>query len=398
MSEKIDELVEAALQHVNTASSLEDIGKALEIAKTATENAKTNQELRTSVEQMRGERLKTWASILVPIVSILALLATVLTQMYQQHSQFLAGRQQAEDTQWRELLATLQGGSSRAISDISLVPRLKTFFNSPIYGSQAGDVSKRLMGNLTDDGAFRDIYNAVFPEVRTTKLEDLIDISRIMFRTDTELHRKCAVLSQGLVIATQYQDPSEWGVCSILLPDAAIVGIIKSVNNSAEILNTRHAATDSASELLFLSAKILLAIKQYSKEYPNKHSDMSGLQIYGADAKEVDFSGIDVSRSVFSYVDFSNAKLTPSKFENFDPTNSNWWDVAEVDQGLLQELIKYRYPGYVEREPIVTTTPITKDYYVHRIEILCKPFITNCESENLLFLDRFDNKNPQATR
>jgi hypothetical protein len=110
MSKKIDELVEAPLQHVNPTSSLDDIGKALEIAKTATENAKTNQELRTSVEQMRGERLKTWASILVPIVSILALLATVLTQMYQQHSQLLAGRQQAEDTQWRELLATLQGG------------------------------------------------------------------------------------------------------------------------------------------------------------------------------------------------------------------------------------------------------------------------------------------------
>jgi hypothetical protein len=110
MSKKIDELVEAALQHINPTSSLDDIGKALEIAKTATENAKTNQELRTSVEQMRGERLKTWASILVPIVSILALLATVLTQMYQQHSQLLAGRQQAEDTQWRELLATLQGG------------------------------------------------------------------------------------------------------------------------------------------------------------------------------------------------------------------------------------------------------------------------------------------------
>jgi hypothetical protein len=108
MSKKIDELVEAALQHVNPTSSLDR--QALEIAKTATENAKTNQELRTSVEQMRGERLKTWASIFVPIVSILALLATVLTQMYQQHSQLLAGRQQAEDSQWRELLATLQGG------------------------------------------------------------------------------------------------------------------------------------------------------------------------------------------------------------------------------------------------------------------------------------------------
>jgi hypothetical protein len=55
MPDKIDELVEAALNHVNPTSSLEDIGKALEIAKTATENAKTNQELRTSVEQLRGE-------------------------------------------------------------------------------------------------------------------------------------------------------------------------------------------------------------------------------------------------------------------------------------------------------------------------------------------------------
>jgi Pentapeptide repeats (8 copies) len=338
---------------------------------------------------MRGERLKTWASILVPIVSILALLATVLTQMYQQHSQFLAGRQQAEDTQWRELLATLQGGSSRAISDISLVPRLKTFFNSPIYGSQARDVSKRLMGNLTDEGAFRDIYTAVFPEVQTTKLEDLIDMSRIMFRTNNELNRKCAALSQGLDIPTTFQDPAGWGICANLVPDVAVVGIIKGVNNSAEILNTRHAAADSATELSFLSAKLLLGIKQYNKENSKKHVDMSGVNIFRADAKGVDFSGIDISRSGFSYVDFSNAKLTPIKYENVDLFYSNWWDAAEVDQDLLPQLIRYRYPGYADGERIATTTPVTKDYYVHRIEILCRPFITICESANLLFKDTF---------
>jgi len=103
MSDKIDELVDAALKHVNPSSSLEDIGKVLEIAKSATENAKTNQEIKNSSALMRSESLKTLGSILVPIVSILALLATVMTQMYQQHSQLQASRQQSEDTEWREL-------------------------------------------------------------------------------------------------------------------------------------------------------------------------------------------------------------------------------------------------------------------------------------------------------
>jgi hypothetical protein len=110
-------------------------------------------------------------------------------------------------------------------------------------------------------------------------------------------------------------------------------------------------------------------------------------------SQEVIYPGQD-----FSYVDLTNSKLTPTNFQEFDPTNSNWWDAAEVDQDLLKLLITYRYPGYVDRESIATSTPLTKDYYVHRIEILGKPFITNCKREKLLFEDRFDIRKPQATR
>jgi hypothetical protein len=155
------------------------------------------------------------------------------------------------------------------------------------------------MGNLTNDGAFRDLYTAVFPDVRSTKLDDLIDISRIMARTADELYPKCAALSQGLVIPAQYQDASGWGICSKGLTEDVVIGIIKGVNNSTEILDRRHAALDITIESLFLSAKIMLSFNQYSKEYSNKPIDISGVRLYGVDAKDVDFSGSNISRQDF---------------------------------------------------------------------------------------------------
>lgn len=386
MSDKINELVEAALNQINSSSSLDDISKALEIAKFATETAKTNQELQTSVEQMRGERLKTWSSILVPVVSILAILATVLTQMYQQHSQFLSSRQQAEDTQWRELLATFKGGSSEAISDISLVPRLRTFFNSPTYGAQVRDVSKRLLGNLTDEFAFRELYNYVFPDVKSTKIADLVDITRILYRSGNLLHTKCESISKDLEIPAQYQDSTGWGICSREIKEEDAMGIIKGHSSNSDILDVRHSAINHADENLFLSAKLMQILKQRSNG-SHEPIDLSDIVLFGTDAKDVDFSGINLSRTVFTYVNLSNAKFTPVNMQNFDPTNSNWWEVSEIDQDFLEWLIKARYPGYLSGERLVGT--VTKEYYAHRVEILCKRPASACKGENLPFEDRF---------
>jgi hypothetical protein len=59
------------------------------------------------------------------------------------------------------------------------------------------------------------IYTLQFSRTfEATKLDNLIDISRIVARTEDELYPKCAALSQGLVIPAQYQDASGWGICS----------------------------------------------------------------------------------------------------------------------------------------------------------------------------------------
>jgi hypothetical protein len=50
---------------------------------------------------------------------------------------------------------------------------------------------------------------------------------------------------------------------------------------------------------LFLSAKIMLSFNQYGKEYSNKPIDISGVRLYGVDAKDVDFSGSNISRQDF---------------------------------------------------------------------------------------------------
>jgi hypothetical protein len=383
MPDKIDDLVDAALDHVDSSSSLEEISKAIEIAKSGSEYLKTNQEIQSSSAQIRSERLKTWASIMVPIVSILALLATVLTQMYQQHSQFQATRQQAEDTQWRDLLSSVQGGASKAISDVSLVPRLKSFFSSATYGSQARDLSKHLMGSLANDEAFRDLFTAVFPIIDYSKLGDLVDINRMMTRTVQEIHRKCEEYSLG------FQVQGYHGLCSGTLNDNEVEQLARTTRNSHDILDTRFEYQDIYKELKFLSESILGAIKDLGGETKSANLDISGIYLYDVNASGLDFSRLDISECVFARVDLSNTKLTPEKFQNFDPTDSNWWDVASIDSELLQRSIQDNYPGYSDHEIIFGKLAPTKDYYLKRVDLLCRDSRAACEKLNLRFEERF---------
>src|SRR5208283_2620612 len=138
--------------------------------------------------------------------------------------------------------------------------------------------------------------------------------------------------------------------------------IIRGINNNNDMLDTRHAALDNVSDLLFLSSQLIENLKAH-KGHSKSNIDFSGIALFYADAGGIDFSGVDVSRSTFSFVDLSNARLTPASMVNFDVTNSNWWDAAEVDQNLLQWLLANRYPGYADPEVISSPTKITKDYY-----------------------------------
>jgi hypothetical protein len=64
---------------------------------------------------------------------------------------------------------------------------------------------------------------------------------------------------------------------------------------------------------------------------------------------------------------------------------ANWWEANEIDQNLLQTLITYAYPGSFSGEIVVGHVQLTKDYYIQRINELCKPKLAVCGANELKF-------------
>ena len=182
----IDDIEKDLLERADGAS-VEDLGKIAAAMKAVAETKQTEANARNKARETRLELFKSLAAFLVPVVSLLALFGTIISQ----NKQLEASRQQLEDTEWRDLLTSLKGQSDSVYSDPTVAPRLRSFFASPVYGEQAKSIAGRLMGHISNPDGFRDLYSAVFGDVTQQSVESIIDISRVLFATRQAQQGQC---------------------------------------------------------------------------------------------------------------------------------------------------------------------------------------------------------------
>jgi hypothetical protein len=174
MSE-LEDLERRMLSEAAKATTVEDmtaIGAAL----------KTIAEARTALSsELTGRRaytlevIKSLSAFFVPLVSLLALFATVVVQT----KQIEAGRQQVENSEWRDLLSSMKGETdSLVVKDVTIAPRLKSFASSPTYGDQAKAVSVNLMNHLSNPDGFQELFSYVFATVSNNNYVSVIDVGR----------------------------------------------------------------------------------------------------------------------------------------------------------------------------------------------------------------------------
>ena len=123
----IDDIEKDLLERADGAS-VEDLGKIAAAMKAVAETKQTEANARNKARETRLELFKSLAALLVPVVSLLALFGTIISQ----NKQLEASRQQLEDTEWRDLLTSLKGQSDSVYSDPTVAPRLRSFFASPV--------------------------------------------------------------------------------------------------------------------------------------------------------------------------------------------------------------------------------------------------------------------------
>jgi hypothetical protein len=62
------------------------------------------------------------------------------------------------------------------------------------------------------------------------------------------------------------------------------------------------------------------------------------------------------------------------------------WDAAKIDKDLLELFISDHYPGYYEHELLSARKGFNQEYYVAKIEQLCKAVGLNCADRELKFV------------
>src|SRR5437868_14202573 len=99
-----DKLVDPAIE----SGDLAVLKKASSIWKTAAEAESTEREIAHSSTKERTEKVRFWVPILVPLLTAIALIATLLLQMRQYQENVQQAAQSAEENAWREVLKGAQ--------------------------------------------------------------------------------------------------------------------------------------------------------------------------------------------------------------------------------------------------------------------------------------------------
>jgi hypothetical protein len=386
---QLDALFATAVQKASAANAtLEDINKATEIGKAASEARKAAADATNSNAQIRLEGLKSLATFLVPIVSLLTIAFTVWIQ----YQQLQETQRQDEATQWRDFLSSAKATPASVQSDLTFAPRLRSFFSSPTYKDQAISISKRMMGQIADSAGFDDLFDVTFGSLNANNLSDVIDVGRLLYLNQAKLYTSCAQFFDGLSNQIKKKIPKivdAAGICARTISEKSIKDLELNSDQSKTLNQLRHDTAAFEDEVNHLSPKIADFLRgNYSVGSLSTPTTipLTRLYFFEADLSNVDFSNFDISETVFDHCDMKGAKLTPKKFgDTMDIRGTYWWDAREINQDALAKLIANEYPYYIKGGQYRDSAAIDKNYYVERIRALCVPMRPYCQPNQLQF-------------
>jgi len=298
-----------------------------QLEKLQAEIAKLKVETGNLQRQSRSENLRFWIPIAAPFVGSVALVATLLFQVFQFNENARMTRQATEATQFREVLQNAQLNASKSGQAATSMIRLASFLDSRTFGADTRRAMIPLMVELAILGEFKAFHTRMFPRVQYSDLPDVVEISRIQSEIDDQsISRKNQAQNQ--------LDQAKADVARKVPGAEARVSRLQSAYDKEE--ESRSAISE---EIRIVSADILSALKQ---KPISESPDLSYTQIFDSDFAGVDFGSSDMTGMQIDYCDLSSSDL--SKVRAFD--GSHWhrtqcWLAKAISPELLAYLRKY---------------------------------------------------------
>lgn len=367
-------LTREATQKARESGSPSDMEHAASVWKLAAEAEKNWAEASTQRSNLRQEGLKSWAQILVPLISILTLAATLLTQTMQQR----ATQEAQEDTAWRTAIANFspRSGPQTRIAGLMAQVQLKPFMRSARHKQEATELARLILPEIADPEIFADLFNAI----EWHDLDEMVRVNRSLLHLLNESDDHLKRLSQAAGEPAPRGVPAGFDPSMQRIPDSTFPGLkgptIKELMESQrdEIFQT----------VTFVCDKMAAASR--ARTLRTEKLDLNNTYFYNCDLSQVHWDGAILSNSGFVSVNLKGAHFSNvTAIEGSSWDNSDWWDAEEISQPLLKKLMDEYYPGS-DNDKAPVHAP-TKAQYIESLRQLCQTAGLSCEGSPIKFVE-----------
>lgn len=302
----VPELASAVKKATGVLRLSSDMEKSkAEARKLALEESTIRHEIDTAAKRERSARLKDYVSLLTPIVSIVALAATVFLQTWQFTQSEKSKREAAEDARWEDAVKTISQTGKLSPGVIALNPFLK----SPKYLDLARSTAIQLLANSSDQAFFNDLFGAAFVPVGWNNLDQVVKLGRALTTRGIPLWTKSYDAKTDTNDVTRL-DPQEREVYRYL--DSALPTITGHV---AAVLKEQRPSGSSL--------------------------DLSATQFNGSDWGGADLRGANIENIRLAWVDVRLANLDKiTRFHGAYLYHVAWWEAKKISPELREYLEK----------------------------------------------------------
>jgi len=359
-SHEFDSIRKALSDKIAICTTPDDVEKLSSALKSVTEAATSAETLDIQRRNIDMERLKSWSTIVVPLVSVLGLTVTIWTQA----EQLTANRYTAEDNQWISTLTALTSVNNSSQAGIAYIERIKPFLTNSRYADVAKDIATLILSKMADYEIFQDLFHSVFAKPTVSDIPHLARISRGLNQN----------WDAGKAILDKWnaEPPASARAPNQPAPSYTMPRRVQGQALASEKDNLEHAQTETYKEIVSNNALLADLLRKRTSEEP---LDLGEAWFPLTDLHNANLTNVDFNYSTLDRVNLDGADLHGIHFT--DLSGIRWWLAKYVGKDAIESLVKTSYPySFNEADgsqvEYATDEPVTLKEYQTNVERLCK--------------------------
>jgi len=343
-------------------ANLADLARISTILRNTTEAEMHRSEIAEAAN--KSEALRFWIPVLGPTISAIAVVITLLVQIYQFQKNIEAQGRSAEDVAWNATTKQLQDAAKVPNSSALLIAlmQMEPFFYSDRYGGPARDLGVAMLGHTLDEDAFKVVFGSLQQPATWSQLDRLGRLSKLVNNTWNQLIADQKSF-EGRISAARTTSPANGTLPTLQKQLDSVNDDLSQIAEEERLVDVAIAKILKSTTKTEVSGLRGLFRRDTDGRAPNSHADLAeayfdhtdlgGADFNGAFMKKITVWGGNLSEATIVGCDLEDAYLEPDTWNKSDWARSAWWRAKYITPVLLTYLKRRFYfrtdISYVER-------------------------------------------------